>query len=228
MPEWAIIFFVLVAIAVVGLAVFGFMAERKRRGMLAAEAARLGLTFLPQRDRTILARFDFLSALGKGSNRYAHNILRGNHQGESLLCFDYHYQVTTSNGKSSNTRHYYFAVYSLQLPRAFPGLVISPENLFTRAAAALGFGAISFESAEFTRTFRVNSKDRKFAYDFCHPRIMEFLLKRPRLNLELEGDLMCVVTEGRMKPESLAAEIEFLIQTKALLPAYLFETPFRS
>lgn len=207
------------ALIVVGSIVF----ERKRRRQLAEAAERLGLSFRHERDRALPQRYPFLRALNRGSNRYAYNVVEGVVRGSEICCFDYHYQVQSGSGKKRSTTHYHYSVYSLRLPRAFPNLVIARENFLTRMAAAIGFGAISFESAEFTRTFRVNSNDRKFAYDFCHPRMMEYLLKHPDTSLELENDLLCIVEEIHMEAARLGEMVERLLEIRALLPAYLLE-----
>ena len=39
-----------------------------------------------------------------------------------------------------------------------------------------GYQDIKFESAEFSKTFCVRSPDKKFAYDVCNAKMMEYLL----------------------------------------------------
>ncbi len=223
-----ILFVVMGMFVVIGLLIYGHVKERERRELLAAKAAYLGLSFVGERDRELPQRFHFLSIMGRGSNRYAQNIFQGTYKGETVLCFDYHYQVTRKSGKSSSTTHYHHAVYSILLPLRFPGLKIAPENILTRLAAAIGFGDIEFESAEFSRTFRVTGGDKKFAYDFCHPRMMEFLLLRPRTNLELEGDLLCLIEDGKIEFDGLVSRLDLLAEIKNLIPSYLLDIPART
>jgi hypothetical protein len=39
-----------------------------------------------------------------------------------------------------------------------------------------GYGDIKFESAEFSKTFCLRTPDKKFAYDACNAKMIEYLL----------------------------------------------------
>ncbi|HPA18054.1 MAG TPA: hypothetical protein PLU30_09920 [Verrucomicrobiae bacterium] len=217
-----ILLFIVFAALVIGLGIYAHITERKRRDALAATASRLGLSFAPDRDYELAGRFQWIDALDHGSNRYAQNAVAGTWRNHQVLLFDYHYQVTTSNGKTTQTTHYHHPVFSLALPQPCPEVRIVPENLGSKIAQALGWEDIDFESAEFSRAFVVRSKDRKFAYDICHPRMMEFLLAHRDLQIEIEGDALATWSTGRLQPDAIEAGLDLIAAIRDLMPNYLF------
>ncbi len=219
---FGILILVIFAAVVIALGIYAHLAERKRQEALAATAAGLGLTFRPDRDRGLAAAFQWLGALANGTNRYAYNILRGQWRGHPAIVFDYHYQVTRNTGKSSSTTHYHLSVFALTLPVSFPELRIVPEEFGSKVAQAFGWEDIDFESAEFSGAFTVRSKDRRFAYDVCHPRMMEFLLNHRDLRIEIEGDTLATWSSGRLRPETLEPALDRIAGLRGLLPNYLF------
>lgn len=202
----------------VTLAVFGYISARKRREAMLALASRLGLRFEPHKDRRLARELKFLDKLRQGSNRYAFNIFSGTYQGHDVMAFDYHYQV--SSGK--NTHHYYLSFFVMRLGRTFPELTIGPEGFLSKIAQALGFDDINFESHEFSRTFCVRSRDKKFAYDVCNAQMIEYLLAHRDLMLEIENDVLAIFFNRRSKVEQIEPDLQRLIQVRSLMPDYLF------
>jgi hypothetical protein len=210
-------------VLVIVLAIFGAIAAKKRREAFVALAARLGLQFSPDRDRTIADRFHFLNRLAQGSNRYAYNIVSGTYQGRSVLVFDYHYQTESRDSKGHRrTHHHHFSCFVLQLERAFPELTIVREGIFSKVAQAFGYDDIDFESHEFSRKFCVRSKDKKFAYDVCHAQMIEYLLTNDDLNIEIENTVLALAYSGVLKPEEIEPNLQRLVQVRELMPKYLF------
>jgi len=203
---------------IVILGVFGYIAARKRREAMAAVAAKLGLRFAPAKNRDMARRYRFLDKLRKGSNRYAFNILSGSYQGHDLILFDYHYK--TGSGKS--TQHHYISFFILHLRASFPELVIGPEGIFSKIAQAIGYDDIDFESHEFSRNFCVRSRDKKFAYDVCNARMIEYLLSNTDLSIEIEGDALVISFSSRLAPEHIEPNLNRLITVRSLMPEYLF------
>ncbi len=202
--------------------VLSLLHAKKRREALAAVASQLGLSFAPDRDRRAVRRFECLDELRRGSNRYLHNRIHGTYEGIPIDLFDYHYEVKSGSGKNSSTRSYNLSVYTCTLPRAFPELRIYREHIFEKLIQFVGFEDIHFESAEFSKRYTVRSRDRKFAYDFIHPRVMEFLLDGPDLNIELDGDLLAIVSNRLSEPEDVHAELRRLCFLRQAMPDYLF------
>ncbi|MBM4036305.1 MAG: hypothetical protein FJ291_31605 [Planctomycetes bacterium] len=211
-----------IAIAIVA-AVLGHLREKKRREAFATLARRLGLAFTPGRDTTLPLRYGFLDALRQGSNRYAFNILHGNHQGYPVAVFDYHYETHSTNSKGQRqTHHHYFSFFVLEQARNFPELRIYPEGFWQKLGQMIGFEDIDFESLEFSKAFCVRSKDRKFAYDVCHTRMMEYLLQHRDLSLEIENTAVALSFGKRLKPEEIPERLNQLVQIVNLFPEYLY------
>jgi len=207
---------IIATIAILG--VFGYIAARKRREAMGAVAAKLGLRFAPAKNRDMARRYRFLDKLRKGSNRYAFNIMSGSYQGHNLILFDYHYKT----GSGKNTHHHYISFFILHLRTSFPELVIGPEGIFSKIAQAIGYDDIDFESHEFSRNFCVRSRDKKFAYDVCNARMIEYLLSNTDLSIEIESDALAISFSSQLAPEHIEPNLNRLITVRSLMPEYLF------
>lgn len=220
-PE--ILIFVLVAALIIAAVIAGSVAARKRREAFAAIAARLGLRFDPDEDRVLPRQFPFLDRLQKGSARYAFNRLSGHYGGHEILVFDYHYETHSTDSKGhTQTHHHYFSFFMLFLPRTFPELTLVREGWGSKLAQAFGYDDIDFESAEFSRRFCVRSRDKRFAYDVCHPRMIEYLLANRDLSIEIEGNVLAIGFDTRLAPEAIEPNLERLRTLREHFPAYLF------
>jgi hypothetical protein len=194
--------------------------EAKRRKDLAALAQKLHLRFNPGNDCELAEKFSFLSWLRRGDVRYAYNVFHGCHLEYPVTIFDYHF--STPGGGKSGGYDYYWSAFVVEMKTNFPDMIISHESRESRLAEALGGSHIAFESAEFTRAFRVRSSDKKFAYDVCHPKMMEYLLANQDLTVEISGAGLAVLFEDWLRPEKIEANLSRLIEIRKLLPDYLF------
>lgn len=192
--------------------------EKKRREELVALARKLELRFDPDNDFKIAERFSFLSWLRRGDVRYAYNVFRGHHSEYPVTIFDYHF--STPGGKSGYD--YYWSAFVVEIEHNFPDLIISHETRESRFAEILGESHITFESAAFSRAFRVRCSDRKFASEVCHPKMMEFLLANQDLTVEISGDGIAILFEDWLRPEKIESNLERLVEIRKLLPEYLF------
>ena len=200
------------------IAVFGYISSMKRRQAMMALATRLGLKFYPNKDRDMARRYRFLDKLRAGRDRYAFNILSGGYQDHDVAAFDYHYKT----GSGKDTHHHYLSFFLLKLPASFPELIIVREGFFSKIGQALGFDDIDFESHEFSRKFCVRSKDKKFAYDVCNARMIEYLLSNDDLSIEIEDNILAISFNRRLSPEHIEPNLNRLIAVRSLLPDYLF------
>jgi hypothetical protein len=217
-----LVFALVLALIIVGV-IMGAIAARKRREAFTVLASRLGLTFSSERDREIPARFKFLDKLAQGSNRYAYNILSGQYSGHPVLVFDYHYETHSTDSKGRRrTHHHHFSFFILTLERRFPELTITGEGIFSKLAQAVGYDDIDFESHEFSRKFCVRSADKKFAYDVCHARMMEYLLANDDLSIEIDESALAIGFARTLAAEAIEPNLQRLVQLRALLPNYLF------
>ena len=99
------------------------------------------------------------------------------------------------------------------------------EGLFSKLAQAVGYDDIDFESAEFSRKFCVRSKDKRFAYDVCHPRLMEYLLANHDLTLEIDGQRARAGVQAAVGAGDIEPNLGRLRTVRDLFPAYLFHPP---
>jgi hypothetical protein len=206
------------------LAIAGAIAGRRRREALRLLAGRLGLRFAADKDYELPRRFGFLDKVQLGSNRYAFNVLSGSYAGWDMWAFDYHYEThsTTSRG-GRRTHHHFLSLMAAGLPRPLPEVKILREGLLSKIAQAFGYDDIDFESAEFSRKFCVRSKDKRFAYDVCNPRMMEYLLANDDLSIEIENTALALVFCSSLSPAALERNLGRLAAVRGLLPARLFE-----
>ena len=223
MDGGGILILILFAVLVIAGAIYGAIAAKQRREEMAALAARLGFAFNPEKDRGLASQFGFLDKLAQGSNRYASNVLSGEYQQHPVRVFDYHYETHSTNSKGHRqTHHHHFSFFILLLPRSFPELVIVHEGVFSKIAQAFGYDDIDFESAEFSRTFCVRSKDKRFAYDVCNGQMMEYLLANRDLNLELEDRALALAFGSRLSAAEIETNLNRLLEIRSRLPEYLF------
>jgi len=194
--------------------------EPVRRQKLAALAKKLQLQFNSNNDFKLAEKFSLLTWLQHGEVRYAYNVFHGYFSAEYLVTiFDYHFSVP--GGKSASD--YYWSAYVLEMKTNFPDTLINHESLESRIGELLGGPHISFESAEFSRNFRVRSADKQFAFDVCNPRMMEYLLANKDLTIQVNGPDLAVLFEDWLRPEKVERNLSRLIQIRKLLPDYLFE-----
>lgn len=223
-----IVLVVVVGVALVGVVAYlAHKAEVQRREALAALAAELGWTFEPARDRGFDEEHAQFGVFRRGHSRAALNTMRGRlgvgpreHGGRMG---DFEYKITTSNGKSTTTRtiRTSYIVLRLAFPR-LPDLLIRRETVLDKLADAIGFDDIDFESSEFSRKFHVKSRDKRFAYDVVHPRMMEFLLADPGLGADIEGGCVLVCGDrGRWTPAEFRVRLEWVRRFLELWPEHV-------
>lgn len=224
MPEAGVLILVAFVGLMIVLAIFSAISARKRREDLAALAGRLGLSFSPDSNSDMADRFGFLDGLAQGSNRYAFNVLQGSFNAHPVVAFDYHYEThSTDNKGRRQTHHHYFSCFVLTLPLSFPELRIYREGMFSKIGQFLGFDDIDFESAEFSSTYCVRSKEKKFAYDVCNPRMIEYLLANRDLNIEVEGNALALAFGSILSAAEIEANLGRLTEVRSRFPQYLFE-----
>jgi len=141
-----------------------------------------------------------------------------------VLAFDYHYETHSTDSKGHRTtQHHWFSFLILNLPAvAFPELTIRREGFFTKIAEVFGYQDINFESAEFSSAFNVRSSDKKFAYDVCNARMIEYLLANRDLSLEIENGVIALAFNTCLSVEQFETNLQRLVEIRSRLPEYLF------
>ena len=215
---------IIVVLCIIGAVVWGLYAGKKRRDAMTLLAEKLGLAFHHERDYGLADRYAFLDKLRQGANRYAYNIMSGTYREHAITAFDYHYETYSRDSKGRRqTHHHHFSFFVLQLPKSFPELTIAREGFFSKIAQAVGFDDIDFESHEFSKRFVVRSKDKKFAYDFCNARMIDYLLEYAEINLEVDRHMLAMGFDRRLKVEDIEPRLQQLIDIRARMPEYLFD-----
>jgi len=203
-------------------------AQKKRSLEMAAEVKRYGLKMDKALDRRMSRTHRFLRKV-KGSRRYALNIISGRYQGHSVTVFEYHYQHyfrCKSYEFSKYIEHNYLSFYVLDLEKDFPVLTVKEEKpasaILARIADALGRGDIDFESHEFSERYDVRGNDKKFAYDFCNTQMMEYLLEKTSVPIEVEDNALAIYHPVALLPWEIEHKLEHLLNIRQRMPEYLF------
>lgn len=212
--------FILIAAAIFGISLY---LAKKRREAFQAIAAEYGFTYNPEKDYGLARSLRFLNDMDDGSKRYCCNVLRGELDGQKAQIFDYHYETYSRDSKGRrSTNHHWFSIFTLELPKHFPELVIKPEGIFAKIGQALGFDDIDFESVDFSKRYNVRSKDKKFAYDFCNAQMITYLLQQDKLVIEVDSSCLALTFKGKLAVAEISPNIERIQKIRALMPNYIF------
>lgn len=198
--------------------------QNVRRKMLASWAKFHSWTYDPNYHQHLAWRsqykancdyLDFFKRFQQGSNRYAFDLFRGIWHRYPADAFTFHYE----RKHDKSTSHYYFGVVLIYIEESFPRLTIKRRGL-------LGSRGISFESVTFNEEFVVRCQDRKFAYDFCHPKAMEYLLaKGGGIDIELKDSILAIfIDEKELNIEDVEESLNRLIELRKLMPNYLYRS----
>lgn len=201
------VIFFLILFGGVLLVIFGVIAahkaEQKRIAELSAWADTHGFSFSPaKRHKTSYPP----SIFKRGHSRYSRyhmvadipDATPGLDAPAHIELFEYHFAITTSNGKSSTTTHYYHTCCAAYLGIDFGEIEIREERFTDRIAAVFGWGSINFEDAEFSRRFLVKSPDRRRTYAIIGPSMIRFLMQHRGFHIETYGDLLFIHFSGRV------------------------------
>lgn len=197
-------------------------AKRKRLDAMRLLAQKLGLRFDESRDHNLPERHAFLGKLAQGSNRYAFNVMSGDFQGHPVTLFDFHYETHSGYGSKRQTHNHYLSFFILSLPKNFPELTIAREGIFSKIGQALGYDDIDFESHEFSKQYVVRCPEKKFAYDFCNAKMIEYLLARRINGLEIEKTSLAISFGSKLGVDQIEYQLKHLLKVRSLMPDYLF------
>ena len=166
--------------------------------------------------------FRAIDMLKKGRKHRYNHVVEGHYQGYRILAFQFVYE--TVDLELETTTHWY-SIAVVHLPVSCPEVKIHPEHVGHRLANLLGFQDINFESMDFSNAFRVLSKNKRFAYDVCNPRMMEYLLKKPKTTLEIENEVLAIWEEGHLSGDSLIPLLDHAVALRKNIPDVVFSHP---
>ena len=206
-----------------------YVHERKteaRRAEMESESRELDMEFSAAEDPATARALNFLAFLEDGPDRYALNNLWGKYKGHDVEIFDYHYKEEgVWFWAPSWHKHRYYSFIILKLEKEFPELLLNTDygGPLKRVAKLFGSKDIDFESREFSERFDVRCRDKKFAYDFCNARMIEYLLSKPTIPIEVEQNVIAVGFRTPIPTAAIEEHIDHLINIRRLMPDYLFE-----
>ncbi len=212
--------FLLFGVFVVGIIILGFYLAAKRRKELAAVANRLGFRFYPGGSFDFEDQYRFFELFGRGDSRRSCNLIAGRDNEIDVKLFDYKY--CTGSGKNRTTHNRSVCILEVPVSCGFPYVIIRPEGFFDKFASLVGFNDIDFESVEFSKKYYVKSKDRRFAYDVIHPRMMVFLLDVGTVYIEMGDSAVLVHHDRRLSPRYWPGLLNLGMRFVELIPERLF------
>jgi hypothetical protein len=190
---------VLIVVILVGGFIYStiwFRRYRNRRAGFIRRAAQHGLHGFPE-DPFGLDRLG-MPLFGEGDQVTFANVLLGEWQGLPFKAAELTTYTKSVNSKGQTVMvkqdEYSVLVAELDLRVWMPWVVLTPENLRTKAKSALGVRDIQFESGAFNDRFYVRAEDRRFAFQLIDARMMEYLLstKDAYLRYEVRGSRLLV------------------------------------
>lgn len=208
------IYVVLIILAMAGIGILAYRAERKRRRLLRAWAHSKGFTMHGASRRGWEKEYPAFKILERGRSRHTALHLEGEVDGRRVRCLDYRY--TTGSGKNRKTHQYSLVVLDTGTP-VIP-LAIRREHVFDRVGEFFGHDDIDFESSEFSRRYHVSAADRKWAYDVIHPRTIDYLLGLPPATIEFGFAEIAVYGTGSLTGEKCQAGLKIAREMLDLVP----------
>jgi len=203
---------------------FSWYQKKKRREAMQAIAREMGGRFSADDPFGLSDRHDGrFPALREGSNRYAYNVIHAAWEELPAWIFDHHHETYSTDSKGRRTTHHHYRTFVLVEHDLDLGqLDVRPEHFFDKVAAAFGFDDIDFESAEFSRKWRVKAPDREFAYQVFHPRMMEYFLTLRGLALATNGPFgLYRLGSGTMSPEEIGRTLRIVSGFVERLPRFV-------
>ena len=221
----------IVAIVVVGLAVFGAFAywsykkEQERQAALAGFAQQHGFQLI-ERDDDVIRRWGDVSPFDQGFDKESTSILSGSWEDRPALLFDYCYHTweTRTDSKGNTTQHkedHHLAITAIQTQKRFPALSVRPEGMFGRMVGRLTGSDIQLEWEDFNRAFTVNCPDPRFASDVLTPQMMELLMLDQDLGWQITGPDIMTMRQGVHDPAELAATLAALDRILDAVPDHV-------
>jgi len=193
---------VTVVLFIGGGLIFSIIYEKRRKQKLKEIADEMGLTFAPDGDPHLLARFSDFKLFNVGRSRRMKNLIQGDSGEVKLAIFEYKY--TTGSGKNSKTRHQ--SVVSLHSPNLVcPDFTIRPESFLDRIGSALGFQDIDFDDhPEFSNKFVLQGSNEQQLRQYFNRETLDFFTNRPSICVEAQsGTLFYYRVNKRINPNQI-------------------------
>jgi hypothetical protein len=214
------------AIGLLAFALIDRLRARRRRREIARLAARLGLHFDPAPRYYLPAQLPQFGLVGGAGWVEINNLVHGRVAGHQVMAFDCRPKASRPRDLAylcsprgerelcAAARHVSFpsaagmensfSAAAVILPAPCPHMMIRPEYLMDRLAAAVGLGDLDLERDDFNRKYYVKARDRRLAYAILTPAVMELLMGPERITLEFAGNAVILWNGRRWRPEKLS------------------------
>jgi hypothetical protein len=193
------------------------LSERQRHARNRAFAARMGWSYVAE-DRALPKTFES-TPFGVGHSRRATDVMRGVVRDRGVLVFGYHYET----GSGGDEHRFDLQVCVVDVPGRVPIVRLSPENLGTRIATALGGVDVEVESDDFNREWKVWTRDKRAAHALLSPRMIERLLERDLAGrtIAFEPGMVFTATAGKLDLPATEQPFDLLCDLADLVPPFL-------
>ena len=211
------------AAAVLAIIVASFVGEWLRSRAMRRMAQRLGLAYSGGAGN--LAEWLGLLRAAAHLPGGARHLLWGTWQGREVYIFD-----CSTQGRSFTLQPepwvQELTCFLLKHEWQFPELRVQPRRTAWDVELRVWRDTVELESAEFAKAFRVCSKDRRFAYDMCHPQMMEYLLRHRDLAIWVAHGCLALWVQPP-KPvlldvADIPERLHQMVEIRNLFPEYLF------
>ena len=211
------------AVAILAVFPLAFVVRLKRRREMRRLANDLGFT---------LARwFGPFPSLEPGrlfhDSAQTSHLMEGEYRGRRVIAYD----AGPVGGKISarSRRHGWLgdrgktSICLMRLDSPYPNVDVRPRTLLgiNDSDNRITTGEVRFESDEFNRAFRVSCRDRRFVYNLCHPRVMEWLLARRGLNLAVVGGWLALKDGEEWSPKEFVMMFDAAGEFLDMIPGFV-------
>ena len=132
----------------------------------------------------------------------------------------FHFVSTSGRRKKASAQN--IGVVLINIESNFPNLSIASYSPIWKKFG--GVGGINFDSEDFNKRFHVFGSDTQFAYDICHPQMIEYLLGIKNIDFEISQDILAIYGKWKkLDVESINSKLKLLHAIRALIPQYLFD-----
>lgn len=209
--DWWILFFIILAIAVLVAICLSLFLEKKRTKDLRIASQSSGFTFWESADSSVVKAQ--LDVFRYGYDHKFFNVAEKQVNGRKLTIFDYSY--STGAGRDRHSLVQTMAV--IDLDRVLPVFSICPENFLTKLAEKFsGAKDINFPSNPiFSKMYILKGDDEAGIRRVFSPGILSFFEQQQKPNFVLEsgqGQLVYYVLVKRVKPTELNSLAETLMR----------------
>lgn len=208
--------------------------ERDRQNTYQAWGDRWSWVYHPEESKELWRQYGYLHGIPGYAVRSASehkrypcviHALAGQWRDDEAKGFTYYskQQRRVRSGKSTRIKvtHYYLAVTLIHVDARFPKLYLrrldwsdrmvqwlklqrSQPNLFVKTFER------EYRGRRQKTTYRIETADRIFAEQFLSSSMVECLMSRGQVRFEIDRDTLVLYQQGRLNPETLEANLEFL------------------